>query len=363
MYLTIFVLAPLQQEGASPIRPKSRTKRLPTSSSQRLVTFYPHPSRRWCCHLQYSNQFAKSKHQPSSSQPQSVDTANYARVNQLPSPATSSSSPGELHLYIDSDKSLPSVPVGPQSSSQELLLQGDNQVPQPPPLFSAAHTAVSTSQSPPQPTSIPSWADEVATTEHSGRSTPETVVPNGAYSGRIRRSPPPSQPLVYSPPVMPTPHTQRPPVPSPPNGPTIPPLRPQPSFPQPPTSDRPTSTDNYSCNDPSLRTRPWATENEIYPVRSSPIQASQLPARHTASPSRGPQPSSSCVRGSPLKSHKDQTSVFTNSSIPSVLIPSKDFTCRSELNIHPLHLNTHSNPQQVPALLDNWRRDGTGTFH
>ena len=85
----------------------------------------------------------------SSPQPESVDTANYARVNPLPSPATYSSSSGELHLYIDSDTSLPSVPVGLQSSSQELLLQRTSQVPQPPPLFSTTHTGVSTSQPPP----------------------------------------------------------------------------------------------------------------------------------------------------------------------------------------------------------------------
>ena len=112
----------------------------------------------------------------SSPQPKSVDTANYVWVNPLPSPATSSSSAGELHLYIDSDTSSPWVPVGQQSSSQELSLQGDSQVPQPIPLFSTTHTAV-TSQPPPQPTSIPSWNDEVATWEQSGRSTPETVVP------------------------------------------------------------------------------------------------------------------------------------------------------------------------------------------
>ena len=76
----------------------------------------------------------------SSPQPQSVDTAKYAWVDPLPSPATSSSSSGELHLYIDSDMSSLSVSVGPQSSSQNLSLQGDSQVPQPPPLFSNTHT-------------------------------------------------------------------------------------------------------------------------------------------------------------------------------------------------------------------------------
>ena len=90
----------------------------------------------------------------STPQPQSVDTANYARMNSLPSPATSSASSGELHLYIDSDTSSPSIVVGPPSSSQELLLQGNTQVPQPLPLFSTAHTAVSKSQPPNQPTGV-----------------------------------------------------------------------------------------------------------------------------------------------------------------------------------------------------------------
>ena len=218
-------------------------------------------------------------------------------MNPLPSPATSSSSSGELHLYIDSDTSSASIAVGPPSSSQELLLQGNTQVPQPPPLFSAAHTAVPTSQPPPQPTRIPSWADEVATAEQSGRSTTETVIPNRAHSGRIRGSRPRLQPLVYPPPLMPTIHTQRPPAPSPQYCPAIPILRTQQLFPQPPSYDRPTSTDNYPCTDPSLRRRPRATAHEVYPVHSSSIQASQLPARHTASPSRGPQPSSSRGRG------------------------------------------------------------------
>ena len=97
-----------------------------------------------------------------------------------------------------------------------------------------------------------------------------------------------------------TTHTQRPPVPSPRYGPTIPPLRPQPSFPQTPTYDRPTSMDNYPRTDPSPRRRPRATAHEIYPVRSSPMQASKSPARHIASPSRGPQPLSSRGRGNPF---------------------------------------------------------------
>ena len=185
------------------------------------------------CELQTPALFTMAQSSP---RPQSVDTANYARVNPLPSPATSSSSSGELHLYIDSDTSSPSVPTGLQSSSQELLLQGTSQVQQPPPLFS---TAVSTSQPPIQPTSTPSWADEVATAEQSGHSTPETIVPNWAYSVRIRGPRPQSQPLVYPPSVMPTPHTQCPPVPSPSYGRALPPLRPQQPFPQPPPTTNP----------------------------------------------------------------------------------------------------------------------------
>ena len=60
------------------------------------------------------------------------------------------------------------------------------------------------------------------------------MVPNWAYSGRIRIARPRSQPLVYPPRVMPTPHTQRPTVLSPRYGPTKPPLRPQQPFPKPP---------------------------------------------------------------------------------------------------------------------------------
>ena len=232
----------------------------------------------------------------SSPHPQSVNTANYARVNPLPSPATSSSSSGEPHLYIDSDTSSPSIAIGQTSLSQELLLQRNLQVSQPHSLVSASHT-VSSSQPPPQQTNIPSWADEV---EQSGHSTPETVIPNWACSGRIRGLRPRSQPLVYPPPVIPTSHSKQPPLSSPRYGPTIPPLRPQQLSPQPPTYDRPTSTDNYPCTGPSPRRRPRDTAHEIYPVRSSPIQTSQSPARHSSSPSRGPQPSTSSGIGSPL---------------------------------------------------------------
>ena len=160
----------------------------------------------------------------SSPQPQCVDSANYALVNPLPSPATSFFSSSDFHLYINSDKSSPSVPTGPPSSSQEPLLQGTSQVSQTPPLFSTAHTAISTLQHPSHQPTIHSWADEVG---QSGTSTPETVFPNWTYPGGIRGARPRSQPLVYPPPVLPTPHLQRPAVSSPRYEPTIPPLRPQ----------------------------------------------------------------------------------------------------------------------------------------
>ena len=111
-----------------------------------------------------------------------MDTANYARVNPLPSPATSFSSSGELHLYIESDTSSSSVPVGPPSSSQELLLQGDQSVPQS--LYLIQSTTKPPSSVPQPPTQTLrsfSWADEVGAAEHPAHSTPETIVPNWAY--------------------------------------------------------------------------------------------------------------------------------------------------------------------------------------
>ena len=101
---------------------------------------------------------------------------------------------------------------------------------------------------------------------------------------------------------MPTPSTQHPRAPSSRYGLTIPPLWPQPFFQQPSPYDRPMSTDNYPCTDSSSRRRPRSTANEIYPVRSWPIQASQSPARHTASRPRGPQPSSSRGKKNPFTS-------------------------------------------------------------
>ena len=117
------------------------------------------------CEMQTAALFTMAQTSPQS---QSVDTANYARVNPLPSPATFSSSSGELHLYIDTDTIPSTVPTGPHSSSHEL---------QPPSLISTAHTAVSTTQPPIPTTHIRSWADELATAEQSGHYTQEAVVP------------------------------------------------------------------------------------------------------------------------------------------------------------------------------------------
>ena len=264
-----------------------------TSSCWRSMTSCPRGSQIWCCPTQYQNQCARCKHQPSlrwlnPPYSHSLWTLNYARVNPLPSPATSCSSSRELHLYIESDTSSPSVPVGPPSSSQELLLQGDQRVQQPPPIFATTtNIPTSTSQLPPQPTTISSWA---AIAEQSVRSTPETVVRNWAYSGRIRGPRPRFQPMVYPPPVTPTPFSQQPRKPSPRYDPTIPPLRPQLSFPQPTPYDVPTSTDNYPCADPSRWRRTGITAHETCPVRSSPIQGSQSPVRNTGSPQEAHSP-------------------------------------------------------------------------
>ena len=161
----------------------------------------PPPVTEPVCEMQTPALFTMAQSSP---QPQSVDTTMSARVNPLPSPATSSSSSGELRLYIDSDGNSPSLNRGPTSSSQELLLQGD----QPPaPISSIAPPNIVTVPHSSQ-SHLPSWANEV---EQSGDSTPDTVVPNWAASGRIRGPQPRSQPLVYPPPVFSTPS---PPTPS-----------------------------------------------------------------------------------------------------------------------------------------------------
>ena len=148
------------------------------------------------------------------------------------------------------------MPVEPPSSSQDLLLQGDQPVAQSPHLAKTTHTQASVPQPPIKPSHSSSWPDEVAEAEQSGRSTSETVVPNWAYSGRVRGPRPRSQPLVYPTPAMPTPITQCPSVPPLGFGPTIPSLQPQPTIPQPPPYDRPTSTDNISVHGPFPKKTP-----------------------------------------------------------------------------------------------------------
>ena len=179
--------------------------------------------------------------------------------------------------------------------------------------------------------------------EQSGNSTPETFVPNWAASGRILGPQPRSQPLVYTPPVFPTPPQQRQPASSPRYGPTIPPLMPHQSFVQPPYY-RPTSTDSYPCTDPSPRKRPRATRHETYPARSPQIQPGQSPARYGQRSSRGSHPSPSRGRINPFAPTKGiphrsqgQISVNMNSPIPLESTHSKDFIYQNG-SITPLPL-------------------------
>ena len=142
--------------------------------------------------------------------------------------------------------------TGPLSSSQELLLQGQQPVPQPLHSYTLAPQPPQLAQQPPtQPPHMSSWADEVAT-EQSGHSTPETLVPIGPIP--VRFPPPPrSQPLTYPPPLIPKPASQPTTIQRPRHGPTtVPPPRHQPPFPQHLPHDRPTSTDNYTCTDRTL---------------------------------------------------------------------------------------------------------------
>ena len=128
-----------------------------------------------------------------------------------------------------------SVPVGPPSSSQELLLQGDQPVPEPPPKFATTtNTLTSASQLPPQPMTISSRTDV------------RLPLRNNQVVERLKRSCQTGHTLAefadldhglkhwcthhqYCPHPF---HNNR--VPSPRYGPTIPPLRPQTSSPQPP---------------------------------------------------------------------------------------------------------------------------------
>ena len=250
------------------------------------------------CEMQTPDLFTVAQSSP---QPRSVDTANYARVNPLPSPATSSSSSGERHLYIDSDTSSPSVPARPQSSSQEHKSYFKETV------RGHSHThyfQLRTQQSPqynhqfslrtfhlglmnwPQRNNLVTLhqrrlspightlVDPWSTTTITATGLPTASDANIAYTM-------PDGTLTAIRPGFTTSEAAK-------------------IFSSATPYDRLMTTDNYPCTDPSPRRRPRATAHEIYPVRSSPIQALQSPARHTESSSRGPQPSSSRGRPNPF---------------------------------------------------------------
>ena len=318
----------------------------------------PHPIPEPVCEMQTPALFTMAQ-----SSPQSVDTANYARLNPLPSPANSSSSSGEIHLYSQKDTSSPLVPVGPPSSSQEVLFQEDNQVPQPPLIFeTTTQTAIPISQPPPQPTSIHSWADEVATAEQSGRSTAEIVVPNWAYSGRICGSRPRSQPLVYPPPLMPASVTLRPHVPFPRYGPTISPLRPEPFFPQPP----PTIDQRRRI---IIRALTFHPEDFHKPQHMKSILCAHLRSRlrnrlldTQQAPHEAHISHHLVIEEILLLPHKgsftdllDPIFVFISSQIFSALTQSKVSVSPSGSTTRPHRHNTVLSPRPVPALLDNWK--------
>ena len=221
-------------------------------------------------------------------------------------------------------------------------------MPQPPQLLSTLHTAVSAAQAPPQPTSISSWAEQVATADQSGRSTPETVVPNWAYSGRIHGSRPRSQPLVYPQPVMPTPHIKRPLVPSPRFGSTIVLLRPQQPFPQPPPTIDPsrqtttrvltpylggvhepqhTKYNQFVLQQYRLHSRLPVTQRALHEAHSRHLLAGDQTLLHQHTESH--------------TGHRDQISDFTSLQTLSASIPYKVYMCQRGSTIFPTRPNTN----------------------
>ena len=238
-----------------------------------------HPVPESVCEMQTPALFTMVQTSP---EPQTLDTANYKRVNPLPSPATPSSSSSELHLYFESDTSSASVLVGSRARLKSFFFQGDQPAPQPANIIQpTSYFPSSVPQPPTQPPQSSSWADEVANAEQSGQSLLETVVPNWAYRWCICHQ--------YC-----LPHSTN--------------LQ---GFHQ---TDMDPQIHHYDLSWDSLnrlRTinqHPRTTTrvrtplhrapvHEIYPVRTSPIQASQSQARHSAGPSRGPEPSSSQSRG------------------------------------------------------------------
>ena len=82
-----------------------------------------HPVLEAVCEMQTPAPFTMAQSPP---QPHSMDTAIYARMNPLPSPATSAYSSSDLPLNIENDTKLPLAPAGPPSSSPELPLKETN---------------------------------------------------------------------------------------------------------------------------------------------------------------------------------------------------------------------------------------------
>ena len=204
MYNTLIVLAtPLQSPP-----PKQKADQFPqmsnlrhtTSSCWRSTTSYLHPSLHWYCNLQYPSPFARCRHLPSSRW-HNHHHSHSLWTRRLMSTTRCLHPPCLPQVQVNSTCILivmgysPSFNPGPTSSSQELLLQGNQSPVQ---ISSIAPTNTVTvpysSQS-----HLPSRADQV---EQPGDSTPDTVVLNWAASGRFRGPQQRSQPLVYPPPVF-----------------------------------------------------------------------------------------------------------------------------------------------------------------
>ena len=158
------------------------TLRHTTSLCWMSTTYCLHRLHPWYCLLQSPNLYARCKHWPSLGW-RSLPTATVCGLSN--SSAVESNAFTHhfillvrgLHPYIESDTSPSSVPVGPSSSSQELLLQGDQPVPQPPYFFQSTKQSPSSVPQPPiQPPPSSSWVD-VAAAEQSDHSTPEILVP------------------------------------------------------------------------------------------------------------------------------------------------------------------------------------------
>ena len=143
-----------------------------TSLRWMSTTYCLHRLHPWYCLLQSPNLHARCKRWPSLGW-RCLPTATVCGLSN----SSAVESNAFTHPYIESDKSPSSVPVGPSSSSKELLLQGDQPVPHPPHFFQSKIQSPSSVPQPPiQPPHSSSWVD-VAAAEQSDHSTPEIVVP------------------------------------------------------------------------------------------------------------------------------------------------------------------------------------------